>query len=110
MDPLSKKSPSPDNRRVYVSNSAIHGRGVFASRPIRRGQKIGTFEWQATKREGKYVLWVEQDDGSEIGCRGVNDFRYLNHSSKPNAEFDDFDVVALKNIKSDDEILIDYGW
>lgn len=95
---------------VYVCDSPVHGRGVFASQPIRRGQRIGVFEWAETRRDGKFVLWVERDDGSEMGCRGTNEMRYLNHSKRPNAEFDDFDVVAIRNIKADAEIFIDYGW
>jgi len=95
---------------VYVAESPVHGRGVFAKTDIRRGQRIGVFEWVETRRDGKFVLWVEEDDGSETGCRGTNEMRYLNHSKRPNAEFDEFDVIAIRDIKADAEIMIDYGW
>jgi len=95
---------------VYVAKSTVHGRGVFARVDIRSGQTIGVFEWVETRRDGKFVLWTEEEDGSETGCRGTNELRYLNHSKRPNAEFDEFDVVAIRNIKADAEIMIDYGW
>lgn len=107
---LPRSTVKSSDSRVYVGRSPVHGRGVFASRLFTRGDKIGEFEWVETKRDGKFVLWVEQDDGSEIGCRGTNEMRYLNHSKRPNAEFDGFDIVAVRKIQPDCEILIDYGW
>ncbi len=36
--------------------------------------------------------------------------KYINHSAKPNAVYyDDFTVVALRNIKADEEITHYYG-
>ena len=37
--------------------------------------------------------------------------RYINHSGDPNAVYyDDFTVVALKDIEKGEELLHDYGW
>jgi hypothetical protein len=49
------------------------------------------------------------DDGSQRGIRGRNGFRFLNHSARPNAEFDGADLFALRNIQPGVEILIHYG-
>ena len=35
--------------------------------------------------------------------------RYLNHCSKPNAEFDGPDLYAISDIKPGEEITFDYG-
>lgn len=94
---------------VYVAESDIHGRGVFAARHIRKGATIGTFEGVPTRRNGRYVLWVERDDGGWDGRRGTGDLRFVNHSDTPNAEFRGWDLVALRAIRSGEEVTVDYG-
>ena len=96
-------------RSVYVTRSSIHGRGVFARRPIAAGEYIGTFRGAPTTRDGHWTLWVLQDDGSLQGIRGRNALRYLNHSARPNAEFWGADLHAMRRIPQDAEITIDYG-
>ena len=93
---------------VYVAPSPIHGRGLFAKQPIGPGSYIGTYAGPTAKRNGKYVLWVHGEDGSMEGRRGMNLLRYLNHSDKPNAEFDGFDLFALRAIAPQEEITINY--
>ena len=95
---------------VYVAPSRIHGRGLFAKTRIKRDTYIGTYEGPQAKRDGKYVLWLTDERGNATGRRGLNALRYLNHSSKPNAEFYEYDLYALKSIAPDEEITIDYGW
>jgi SET domain-containing protein len=96
---------------LYVGDSGIHGRGVFAARRIARGEYIGTFAGPEVRRDGIYVLWVH--DGSRgdepIGRSGRNVLRFLNHSSRCNAVFDAFDLYARRNIRPGEEITIDYG-
>lgn len=94
---------------VYVAPSPIHGKGLFARSPIGAGGFIGTYLGPPAKRNGSHVLWVESDHGW-IGRRGYNRLRYLNHSLRPNAEFDGFDLYARRRIRPDEEITIDYGW
>jgi SET domain-containing protein len=43
------------------------------------------------------------------GRRGLNLLRYLNHAERPNAEFDGFDLYALKNIRAGEEITFNYS-
>jgi SET domain-containing protein len=95
--------------RVAIGRSPIHGRGVFARRRIRRGGLIGDFEGRETKRNGTHVLWVLEEDGSQVGIRGENELRFLNHSSFPNAEFSGASLYALRNIQPGREITFDYG-
>ena len=95
--------------RVVARKSPVHGKGVFALRRIRKGQYIGTFEGRRTKKDGTYVLWLVHEDGSETGIRGENALRFLNHSRRPNAELQELDLFATRNIQPGAEIYIDYG-
>ena len=92
-----------------VRRSGIHGRGVFARQRLRTGALIGTFEGRSTRTDGSYVLWLIDDDGSEQGIHGTNEFRFLNHSPDPNAELDALEILALRNIQPGCEITLDYG-
>lgn len=96
-----KKNNAKKSPPVYVKESAIHGKGLFAQRNIKKGELIGQFKYKPAKKDGMYVLWVTEDNGYQV----LDDFKYINHSNKPNAAYyDDFTVMALKNIKKDAEI------
>lgn len=91
--------------KFYVKESGIHGKGLFASSRIEKGEIIGSIAFKPTAQDGPYVLWVE-DQGIQVEC----DLKYINHSAEPNACYcEDLDVVALKAIKKDEEITHDYG-
>ena len=94
--------------RVCVKKSEIHGKGLFARRDIAKGEYIGTFRGPAAKRDGMYVLWIYCGDDWQ-GRHGRNSLRYLNHAKTCNAEFDDFDLYALRRIRAGSEITIDYN-
>ena len=98
-----------DPLRVEVRRSPVHGRGVYARCRFRKGAYIGTFEGTETKQDGMHVLWVTDEAGREVGVRGQNPFRFLNHAQDPNAEFWGFDLYAIRNIQPGSEIMIDYG-
>ena len=95
--------------RIRVGESPIHGRGVFARTRIRDGGCIGDFEGTVTKRNGMHVLWTLDENGREVGIRGENELRFLNHARHPNAEFRGASLFAVRNIQPGHEILIDYG-
>ena len=97
---------------VYADRSPIHGTGLFARRPIAAGTYIGTYWGPEAKRNGTYVLWVSEDpedDDAWVGRSGRNLLRYLNHSVDCNAEFDGFDLYALRDIEAGEEITFYYG-
>lgn len=97
-------------RLVYVADSAIHGKGLFAVSGIGAGIYIGTFDGEDTQRDGDHVLWVHDPrTDAWIGRRGTNLLRFVNHAARANAAFDGFDLYALTAIGADDEITIDYG-
>jgi SET domain-containing protein len=96
---------------VQVRRSSIHGRGLFAVRPIAAGEYIGTFSGPRAEQDGMHVLWVWPDDDSDaVGRVGQNVLRFLNHTAAPNTAFDGFDLYALDAIPSGTELTIDYGW
>lgn len=95
--------------RVVVLESSIHGKGLFARKRLRDGALIGRFEGTRTRRDGPHVLWVQLDGGKEVGIRGENELRYLNHSRRPNAEFRGDELFAVRNIQPGAEITFDYG-
>jgi SET domain-containing protein len=100
-----------DNPRAYVSESGIHGRGLFARARIDTDDYIGTYEGPATDEDGMHVLWLwNEDTEAWEGIDGLNEMRFLNHSSEPNADWWGDDLYALRTIEPDEEITFDYGW
>lgn len=106
---MTSKINNQEKNLVYVEDSKIHGKGLFASTAIKTGEYIGLYEGIETAENGMHVLWSETDDGGWIGRDGNNELRYLNHNKKPCAEFDGFQLFALQTIKIHQEITIDYG-
>jgi len=98
LDDLVEDRPSP-----------IHGRGVFAKRAIPAGTRIGTYTGTPTDENDTYVLWVETDDGDFTGIDGTGVLRWLNHSRRPNVEFDGPELLAIRSIAPDDELTFHYG-
>lgn len=100
-----------DNHRVRVEPSPIHGKGLFAARPLQRGQLIGVYDGPVVTEDGPHVLWLEDEaGGSWTGYDGRNEMRFMNHSREPNAEMDGLNCYALTDIRPGEEITIDYGW
>lgn len=93
----------------YVKASEIHGEGLYAKVDISKGEYMGTYDGPEVSDNGMHVLWTEEEDGTPVARDGQNLLRYLNHSVKPLAEFEGFDLYALRNIEKDSEITIDYG-
>ena len=92
--------------RWMVKTSPIHGRGLFARHWIPRGAVIGVCEGEPAKRNGPYVLWLDENNALHV----ANEMRYINHSPTPNAAYyDDATVVALRDIAPGEEITHDYG-
>jgi SET domain-containing protein len=95
--------------RVAVKRSPVHGRGLFAKRRFRPGAFIASFEGKGTATDGTHVLWISDEEGREVGIRGHNELRFLNHSSDPNAAFWGLDLYAIRNIQPDVELTFHYG-
>ena len=95
---------------IYVDESPIHGKGVFARVDIPEGAHLGDYQGPVVKEDGLYVLWIQDEDaGEEYGIDGQNALRYLNHRRRPNAEFDGEKLFAQNPIVAGSEITIHYG-
>jgi SET domain-containing protein len=90
---------------TYVSDSEIHGQGLFAGTTIKKGSIIGRLQGKPCSRDGRYVLWLDETRGIKVSC----ELKYINHSDHPNAcYYDDMTVVALRTIKPHEEITHNY--
>lgn len=104
---IKNKVKTKSYAKVVVQNSKIHGKGLFAGEDIRKDTILGDLSGKKTVQDSIYTLWVSEDEGFSVEC----DFKYINHKTTPNvAYYDDFTVVALKNIKEGEELFHDYGW
>jgi len=85
---------------VEVKQSDIHGKGLFSTEKILKDAVLGTCKVAKTKEQNAYTLWLG-DEMIDVTC----DFKYINHSKKPNViYYDDLTVVALRNIKPGEEL------
>ncbi len=116
---VASKSPLYEVRR-----SRIQGRGAFALRPIRKGQRVDEYIGQKITHEeadrryddnnGRHhtFLFVLDDDTVLDARYGGSDARYLNHSCDPNCESvienDRVWIKAIKAIKPETELVYDY--
>jgi SET domain-containing protein len=119
--------PQPRPARPYsVRRSPIHGRGVFATRTIRKGARIVEYrgkrldpdevDWDpyADPKNPYHTFLFETADGTTIdaGVRG-NAARWINHSCAPNCEtYEDDDgrvyIEARRTIRAGEELTYDY--
>jgi len=99
-----------NNPFVFVDESNIHGRGLFARMNIRQGTLIGYYAGPQTRQNGMHVLWVEAEGEDEwLGYDGCNELRFMNHADHPNGEMEGLDLYALRDIQKGEEITINYG-
>lgn len=111
-------------RRVIVRQSPVHGRGVFAMRPLAAGERVLEYKgeiaaWREAvrrhRREGVagHTFLFGLCDGRVIdGSRGGNSARWLNHACAPNCETVEdagrIFIHTIRPIQAGDELLIDY--
>ena len=102
MSTYSSKYSNP----YVINRSSIHGKGLFASRQISKGELIGELKVTPASRDGHHVLWVSETQKVRVHCS----LRYINHSSEPNAVYyDTLEVIALRDIEKGEEITHDYS-
>jgi SET domain-containing protein len=119
--------PATARRKPYsVRRSGIHGRGVFATDLIARGERIIEYKgqratWaQAMRRpdsdpdDPAHTFLFELDDGRVIDARvRGNAARWINHSCVPNCVTFEDDrgrvfIEARRAIKPGEELTYDY--
>jgi uncharacterized protein len=121
----SKAQPKP-KRPYAVRNSIIHGRGVFATRTIRKGSKVIEYRGDRTTWDvalerppsdpdnPTHAFFFETSDGTVIdaGVRG-NAARWINHSCDANCESFEYEdgrvyIESRRTIRRGEEITYDY--
>lgn len=114
--------------RLYVvRTSQIHGRGVYAARAIRKGEKIVEYKgeiisWKEADRrppsdpdDPHHTFLFSLDDGKRVidANVGGNDARWINHSCDPNCETEETEsgrvyIEAIRDIPRGEELHYDY--
>jgi SET domain-containing protein len=113
-------------RRFAVRRSPIHGKGVFALRPIPKGTRIIEYKGERISHEEadeRYselhansphtMLFTVNDDIVIDATRRGNSARWINHSCAPNCEIEDEDdrifIDARRDIRPGEELSYDYN-
>lgn len=98
---------------VIIKYSDIHGTGVFALRDFKKGEIV--LHWNTSHtlpkekvekiphKEKKYLSFLE---GKYLIMQEPE--KYVNHSCKPNTTTQNFCDVAMRDIKTGEEITGDY--
>jgi SET domain-containing protein len=129
-DGRATRSPSlPHNtagRRYQVRRSGVHGKGVFALRPIAKGETLMEYDgpiikWKVALRQPPHdpddplhTFYFHLDGGKVIdGKYGTNAAKWINHSCDPNCEAEEDEgrvfIKTLRKIKPGEELNYDYG-
>ena len=115
-----------DRRRVQVRRSGVHGKGLFALRPIRDGDLIIEYKGQvitwpeALKRhphdpdDPNHTFFFHIDEQHVIDAAvGGNAARWINHACDPNCRADEVDgrifIRAARDLHPGEELFYDYG-
>ena len=114
-----------EGARAEVRTSPLHGRGLFACRPVPAGDVIGVYpllilspddtQTLTSTRLYHYVFYVDEPAGGGMRA-GVafGEISMCNHSREANAEFmvdaqaQTVTLTARVALAAGDEILIDY--
>jgi len=113
-------------RRIQVRRSGVHGKGVYALRPLAKGETVIEYTgevitWnQALRRhpsnpdDPNHTFFFHIDDAHVIDAgAGGNAARWINHACNPNCEADEVDgrvfIKALRRIEPGEELFYDYG-
>lgn len=109
---------------TYIAPSKIHGTGIYASEPIKKG----TIVWKPlpeldiilTLEQVKALPKIVQDDITTYGFIPPSmpghyyiefgNGRFMNHSDSPNTDFSNIEDegIAIRDIAKDEEITCNY--
>lgn len=105
--------------KTYLGKSKIHGFGVFAGEPIRKGQRVWRFVHgfdriyshrqfaKLPKPAQEFIQFHGYGVDDEILLTVDND-RHMNHSENANTDWYRGHIVATRNIAKDAEITNNY--
>ncbi len=124
--PAAAPQPAAGGRRLQVRRSGVHGKGMYALRPLAKGELLIEYTgeviaWpEALRRhphdpsDPNHTFYFTVDDDHVIDAKvGGNAARWINHSCAPNCEADATDgrvfIKALRRIQPGEELFYDYG-
>jgi len=126
----SASKTTPDRKpKIVVRSSRIHGRGVYAGRPLSKGERVIEYKgelitWRECDRrppsdpdDPHHTFFFSLSDGKHVidAAVGGNAAKWINHCCEPNceAEEDEDDrrvfIVARRDIAAGEELNYDYG-
>jgi uncharacterized protein len=123
---LSNTGSSAGGRRTQVRKSSIHGKGVYAMRPIKTGDRVLEYKgkiitWRKAQAlhphdpsQPNHTFYFHLDDGHVIdGKQNGNSARWINHGCEPNLEAEQdgnrIFFKALRDIDIGEELFFDYA-
>ena len=108
-----------------MRDSGVHGRGAYATRPIRKGRRIIEYAgermpWDVASAtedpDDPHTFLFGLSDGNMVINAAINgnDARWIYHSCDPNCEAVEEDddrvfIYALRDIEPGEELFYDYG-
>jgi SET domain-containing protein len=107
---------------LKVRKSLVHGRGVFATKAIRKGARIIEYtgrrvSWESIPAESDELrtYYFGLDNGKDVidPAVGGNEARWINHSCDPNCEAIEDEkgrvfIHALRDLHPGEELFYDY--
>ncbi|TWG90416.1 hypothetical protein L599_003200000160 [Luteimonas sp. J16] len=126
-------SKSTKQTKIEARKSPIHGNGVFAIAPIRKGERIVQYKGKLRTHEEVDEEYGDEDEDGHTFLFTLNDeyvidanirgnvARWINHSCEPNCESeieedpkgrsekDKVFIVALRDIRPGEELTYNYG-
>ena len=123
--PSSKSARKASTSRVELRGSGVHGKGVFATRRVHKGEQIIEYtgrriSWKKAiemppvdSKNPNHTVFFGLDNGKVIDPSvGGNEAQWINHSCQPNCETIErrgrIYVVACRNLQAGEELFIDY--
>lgn len=119
-----KNAPIVSSPLVEARNSAIHGTGVYAIAPIKKGTRVIEYlgdrishaeadrRYETKSDDGHTFLFIASDRIVIDAGVGGNDARFINHSCAPNCETviegTRVFIDATRNIKAGEELGYEY--
>ena len=101
--------------KIYIRKSKVHGKGIFASRDIKKGEIVALIKGQIVdhvvvdkQTSAMGPNWIGFGKNKWIDDRTI--FNHINHSCNPTVGIKGSKtVVTLKNTKKGKELLLDYS-
>ena len=101
---------SASSESFYVSQSNVHGFGVFAARDLTAGEPVVRLRGDLAQGSDALADPDYIGIGPDMWIDPEHPLDYINHSCEPNCAFGPRRMLmSLRPIAKDDELLIDYS-